>query len=103
MGGPPVDDERLFRVVDTLDAIARARGKTITQVALNWVLGRPSIANVVVGARDEDQLKQNLGALGWALSEPEIAQLDAASQQTPIYPYWHQKGFDERNPKPTTW
>jgi len=103
VGGPPVDDERLFRVVDTLDAIARARGKTITQVALNWVLGRPSIANVVVGARDEDQLKQNLGALGWALSDPEIAQLDAASQQTPIYPYWHQKGFDERNPKPTTW
>ncbi len=102
-GGPPVDEEKLFAIVDVLDSIATARDKTISQVALNWLLGRPSIANIVIGARDETQLLQNLGALGWTLSPEEVAQLDTVSHQTPIYPYWHQKGFDERNPKPTTW
>jgi aryl-alcohol dehydrogenase-like predicted oxidoreductase len=102
-GGPPVDQEKLFSVVDELDRIASARGKTIAQVALNWVLSRPTVANVVIGARNEDQLVQNLGALGWDLSAEEAARLDAASHQTPIYPYWHQKGFDSRNPKPTIW
>lgn len=103
VGGPPVDDEKLYDVVDALDEIAKARGKTITQVALNWVLGRPSIANVVIGARDEAQLLQNLGALGWNLTSDEVATLDAVSRETPAYPYWHQVGFDERNPKPTGW
>ncbi len=103
VGGPPVDDERLYAVVDVLDAIAQAREKTVTQVALNWLLSRPSVDNVVIGARDETQLLQNLGAVGWSLDADEIARLDAASQETPIYPYWHQKGFDDRNPKPTTW
>lgn len=103
VGGPPVDDEKLYDVVDALDGIAKARGKTIAQVALNWVLGRPSIANVVIGARDEQQLLQNLGALGWNLTAEEVATLDAASRQTPVYPYWHQVDFEERNPKPTGW
>ena len=62
-----------------------------------------SVANVVIGARNEQQLLQNLGALGWQLAPVEVARLDAVSHETPIYPYWHQKGFDERNPKPTTW
>lgn len=75
----------------------------MAQVALNWLLSRPTVANIVVGARNEEQLKQNLGAVGWSLDPAQIARLDAASHETPIYPYWHQKGFDERNPKPTTW
>jgi aryl-alcohol dehydrogenase-like predicted oxidoreductase len=103
VGGPPVDDEKLYDIVDALDTIAKARGKTITQVALNWVLGRPSVANVVIGARDEAQLLQNLGALGWNLTADEVATLDAVSRETPVYPYWHQVDFGERNPKPTAW
>ena len=102
-GGPPVSDEYLFGVVDALDAVAGETGKTVAQVALNWLLTRPTVCNIVVGARTEEQLKQNLGALGWTLAPEQVARLDAASQETPIYPYWHQKGFDERNPKPTTW
>ncbi|AWN38543.1 aldo/keto reductase [Methylobacterium radiodurans] len=102
-GGPPVSDDYLFGVVDALDAVAEETGKTVPQVALNWLLTRPTVCNIVVGARTEDQLKQNLGAIGWSLTPEQVARLDAASQETPIYPYWHQKGFDERNPKPTTW
>ncbi|MDY1548664.1 aldo/keto reductase [Luteibacter sahnii] len=103
VGGPPVDDERLYDIVDVLDEIGQARGKSIAQVALNWSLSRPSVANVVVGARNEAQLTQNLGAVGWSLTAEEITRLDTVSQTTPAYPYWHQKNFDERNPKPTTW
>ncbi len=102
-GGPPVDEARLFDIVDVLDAIANERGKTVAQVALNWLLRRPSVANLVIGARDAVQLEQNLGALGWELSQEEVARLDVVSRQTPAYPYWHQMGFDERNPKPTAW
>ncbi|GJD92077.1 1-deoxyxylulose-5-phosphate synthase YajO [Methylobacterium hispanicum] len=102
-GGPPVSDDYLFGVVDALDAVAAETGKSVAQVALNWLLTRPTVCNIVVGARTEEQLKQNLGAIGWSLAPEQIARLDAASQETPIYPYWHQKGFDERNPKPTTW
>ncbi len=102
-GGPPVSDEYLFGVVEALDAVAAETGKTVAQVALNWLLTRPTVCNIVVGARTEEQLKQNLGALGWTLAPEQVARLDAASRETPIYPYWHQTGFDERNPKPTTW
>ncbi|MEE7476988.1 aldo/keto reductase [Methylobacterium hispanicum] len=102
-GGPPVSDDYLFGVVDALDAVAAETGKSVAQVALNWLLTRPTVCNIVVGARTEEQLKQNLGAIGWSLAPEQVARLDAASQETPIYPYWHQKGFDERNPKPTTW
>ncbi len=102
-GGPPVSDEYLFGVVDALDAVAAETGRTVPQVALNWLLSRPSVCNIVVGARNAEQLEQNLGALGWTLTAEQAARLDAASQETPIYPYWHQKNFDERNPKPTTW
>lgn len=98
----PVDDKKLYAVVDALDEIAEARGKTITQVALNWLLTRPSVANVVVGARDETQLLQNLGMVGWTLSADDVAKLDAASYEVPVYPYWHQKdsidGIRSRRP-----
>lgn len=102
-GGPEVDDELLYDVVDVLAAIAKETDKTITAVALNWLLQRPSVANVVIGARDESQLRQNLSAVGWNLSADQVARLDAVSQRTPMYPYWHQRDFDERNPKPTQW
>ena len=92
------DDEVLYRVVDVLDEIAKERGKTIPQVALNWLLRRPTISNIVVGARNEEQLKQNFGALGWKLTEAEVARLDAASETRVLYPYWHQKGFPQLNP-----
>ncbi len=98
--GPQVADEALFRVTDALDVVAEQAGKSVTQVALNWLLGRPSVANVIIGARNEEQLRQNLGAVGWALSAEQVATLDAASATTPVYPYWHQRGFAERNPPP---
>lgn len=98
--GPPVPDEYLYRVVDALDEIAQETGKTIPQIALNWLLQRPTVATVLIGARDEAQLKQNLGAVGWNLTPEQVAKLDAASAQRPAYPYWHQEGFAERNPSP---
>ncbi len=98
--GPPVDDEHLYRVVDALDAVAAQTGKTVAQVALNWLLQRPTVSTVVIGARNEEQLKQNLGAVGWNLTPEQVATLDAASTVTPAYPYWHQAGFAERNPSP---
>lgn len=98
--GPPVPDEYLYKVVDALDAVAGETGKTVPQVALNWLLQRPTVANVIVGARDEEQLRQNLGAVGWNLTPEQVARLDAASDRVPVYPYWHQRGFAERNPPP---
>ncbi|HHY56665.1 MAG TPA: aldo/keto reductase [Chloroflexi bacterium] len=99
-GGPPVDDEYLYRVVDALDAIAAETGKSVPQIAINWLLQRPSVATVIIGARNETQLRDNLGAVGWALTAEQMARLDAASAVTPPYPYWHQRGFKERNPPP---
>jgi aryl-alcohol dehydrogenase-like predicted oxidoreductase len=100
--GPPVENEYLYRVVDALDAVAKETGKTVPQIALNWLLQRPTVASVIVGARNEEQLKQNLGAEGWNLSTSQVAKLDSASEQTLVYPYWHQRaaagwGVD-RNP-----
>ncbi|WP_137920953.1 aldo/keto reductase [Hydrogenophaga sp. 2FB] len=103
LGAPPVTDGYLYRVVDALEAVAHDYGKTVPQVAINWLLQRPTVANVVIGARNEEQMKQNLGALGWALEAEAIARLDDASRETPIYPYWHQMQIEERNPKPTRW
>jgi aryl-alcohol dehydrogenase-like predicted oxidoreductase len=98
--GPPVADEYLYRVVDALDIVAAETGKTIPQIALNWLLQRPTVANVIVGARDEAQLRENLGAVGWSLTAEQMSRLDEASAVTPPYPYWHQLGFAERNPSP---
>ena len=91
--GPAIDDEHLFKVVDALDAVARDTGKTVAQVALNWLLQRPTVSSVIVGARNEEQLLQNLGAVGWNLTASQIAQLDAASEVRAPYPTWHQDGF----------
>ncbi|NLD55748.1 MAG: aldo/keto reductase [Burkholderiaceae bacterium] len=88
---PPVPDEYLFRVVDALDEIAGETGRTITQVALNWLLQRPTVSTVIVGARNEEQLRQNLGAVGWNLDADQVARLDAASDVPLPYPYWHQR------------
>jgi aryl-alcohol dehydrogenase-like predicted oxidoreductase len=97
--GPQVTDDYLFGVVDALDDVAAETGKTIPQIALNWLLQRPTVATVLIGARNEEQLRQNLGAVGWNLTPEQIAKLDAASAVTPIYPYAHQRRF-ERNPPP---
>ena len=99
--GPPVDDEYLYKVVDALDGVAAETGKTLPQVAINWLLQRPTVATVIIGARNEEQLRQNLAVVGWNLTPEQIAKLDNASARTPIYPYWHQKGFAERNLFPT--
>lgn len=96
--GPPVEDEYLYRVIDALDEVARETGKTVPQVALNWLLQRPTVANIIIGARNEEQLRQNLAAVGWNLSAEQVGRLNAASEKVPIYPYWHQRQFIERNP-----
>ncbi|HUA79680.1 MAG TPA: aldo/keto reductase [Dyella sp.] len=98
--GPPVPDEYLYRVIDALDEVAAETGKTIPQIALNWLLQRPTVSTVLIGARNEEQLRQNLGAVGWNLTTEQVAKLDAASDIAPVYPYWHQRGFGERNPPP---
>lgn len=98
--GPQIPDEYLYRVVDALDEMARETGKTIPQIALNWLLQRPSVANIIIGARNEEQLRHNLGAVGWNLTREQVSKLDSASAVTPVYPYWHQRGFSERNPFP---
>ncbi|WP_420137203.1 aldo/keto reductase [Sphingomonas sp.] len=103
VGGPQIDDEYLFDVVDALDKVAADTGKSVSQIALAWLLTRPTVANIVVGARTEDQLRQNLGAVGWTLDAEHVALLDEASHRTPAYPYWHQIDYEERNPKPTKW
>jgi aryl-alcohol dehydrogenase-like predicted oxidoreductase len=99
-GGPQPDQEYVHKVVDALDEIAKETGKTVPQIALNWVLRRPSVSTVIMGARDEKQLRANLGATGWSLTPGQIAKLDAASEPAIAYPYWHQRQFEERNPKP---
>jgi aryl-alcohol dehydrogenase-like predicted oxidoreductase len=97
---PPVADDYLYNVVDALDAVGKEVGKSIPQVALNWLLQRPSVSTVIIGARNEEQLKQNLEAVGWNLTAAQVKRLDEASAATPAYPYWHQRGFAERNPPP---
>lgn len=89
--GPPVPDEYLYRVVDALDGIAKETGKSVPQIALNWLLQRPTISSVIIGARNEQQLKDNLAAAGWSLTAEQVKKLDEASATTLAYPYWHQR------------
>jgi aryl-alcohol dehydrogenase-like predicted oxidoreductase len=98
--GPETDFERLYNIVDALDVIAEETGKTVPQVALNWLLQRPTVDNVIIGARNEEQLKQNLAAVGWNLTVDQVKKLDAASDVYPIYPYWHQRQNTKLNPLP---
>lgn len=99
--GPQVEDEYVYKVVDALDEVAMETGKTVPQIALNWLLQRPTVSSVIIGARNEEQLRQNLDAVGWNLTKEQVAKLDAASAVPLTYPYWHQAGFSERNPFPT--
>jgi aryl-alcohol dehydrogenase-like predicted oxidoreductase len=96
--GPPVDDEHVYRVVDAIDEIAKETGKSVPQIALNWLLHRPTVSSIILGARNEEQLKQNLAAFGWNLTPEQIAKLDKASETSLAYPYWHQRGTSFRNP-----
>lgn len=100
--GPPVSNEYVYRVVDALDEIAKETGKKVPQIAINWFLQRPTVSNVIIGARNEEQLRDNLGAVDWSLTPEQMAKLDTASAVTPIYPNWHQRGFTERNPLPVS-
>ncbi len=97
-GGPQPDPEYVYRIVDVLDIIAQETGKTIPQIALNWLLQRPTVSSVIIGARSEEQLRQNLGAVGWNLTKEQVARLDEASSRPASYPCWHQAFFHERNP-----
>jgi aryl-alcohol dehydrogenase-like predicted oxidoreductase len=100
--GPPVPDEHVYKIVDALDTVAQETGKSVAQIALNWLTTRPSISTIIIGARTEQQLRQNLASLDFELTPAQIASLDTASAVTPAYPYWHQRGFKERNPFPTS-
>jgi len=99
--GPQVNDEYLYRVVDALDEVAKETGKSVPQVAINWLLQRPTVSTVVIGARNEQQLRDNLAAVGWNLTPEQVRKLDKASAVPMAYPYWHQRQFVERNPFPT--
>jgi aryl-alcohol dehydrogenase-like predicted oxidoreductase len=91
--GPPVSDEYLYRVVDVLDEISHEIDRGVPQIALNWLCQKPTVSSVIIGARNEQQLHQNLGAVGWSLTAEQISRLDAVSNRTPIYPFWHQRQF----------
>jgi len=95
--GPHYDEERLFRIVDILDSLSKETGKLVPQIALNWLLQRPTVASIVIGARNEEQLVQNIGAVGWSLTAAQMARLDEASEVPPSYPTWHQRGFPTLN------
>jgi aryl-alcohol dehydrogenase-like predicted oxidoreductase len=104
-GGNPVvgvaaDDERLYGILDVLDELSEETGKTVAQISLNWLLQRPTVANIIIGARNEEQLKQNLGAVGWNLTIDQVKRLDKVSEVLPAYPYWHQRQFPMLNTAP---
>ncbi len=98
--GPRPNEEYLYKVVDALDEVAKETGKSIPQIALNWLLRRPTVSTLIIGARNEEQLRANLGSTGWKLTPEQIARLDAASAVELAYPSWHQVQFAERNPFP---
>jgi aryl-alcohol dehydrogenase-like predicted oxidoreductase len=98
--GPQVADDHLYKVVDALDEVSRETGRSVPQIALNWLIGRPTISSVIVGARNEEQLRDNVGAVGWSLAAEQRAKLDAASALPLPYPYWHQRQVADRNPLP---
>lgn len=104
-GGSPVpssviSNELLYNVIDVLDEISRETGKTVAQVSLNWLLQRPTVSSLVIGARTEKQLAENLAATGWNLTVGQVQRLDAASETQTIYPYWHQRQRPDLNPVP---
>jgi aryl-alcohol dehydrogenase-like predicted oxidoreductase len=98
--GPPVPEDYLHKVVDAIDEIAKETGYTVSQIALNWLLRKPTVSTLIFGARNEEQLKQNIGAEGWKLTPEQVAKLDLASTAAIPYPYWHQRQFPDLNPLP---
>jgi aryl-alcohol dehydrogenase-like predicted oxidoreductase len=96
-------EDYLYRVVDAIDEVAAETGKAVPQIALNWLLRKPTVSTIVIGARNEQQLKQNLAAEGWRLTAQQVAKLDEASATTLPYPYWHQRQFSDRNPLPPSY
>lgn len=96
--GPEIEQNFFFDLMDLLIQISIETGKTVAQIALNWVLSRPFISNVVIGARNHSQLTENLGAVGWSLTTDQLKRLDLASYKSPIYPYWHQYKNPDLNP-----
>ncbi len=96
--GSRLPDEKVYEIIDAIDVIADETGKSVPQIALNWLLQRPTVASVIIVARDEEQLRHNLGAVGWKLTDEQVAKLDRASEIPTIYPYWHQRPFAMRNP-----
>jgi aryl-alcohol dehydrogenase-like predicted oxidoreductase len=102
-GGPVVADEYLYKVVDAIDTVAAEVGKSVPQVALNWLLRKPTIASVIIGARNEQQLRDNLAAASFTLSAAQVAKLDEASTPQVAYPYWHQRQFQFLNPLPPSY
>ena len=98
--GPATNEPLLYRIVDVLDQIASETGKTLAQISINWLLQRPTVDNIIIGARNEEQLKENLGSIGWKLSDDQMQRLTAASSTDPIYPYWHQRQNLALNPIP---
>jgi aryl-alcohol dehydrogenase-like predicted oxidoreductase len=95
----PGDVELVYRIVDVLDELAAETGRTLSQIALNWLLQRPTVSSLVLGARNEEQLRDNLGAVGWSLTAEQVARLDAASEKPPPYPYSHQRHFPQFRPE----
>jgi aryl-alcohol dehydrogenase-like predicted oxidoreductase len=98
---PPIAEDHLYRVIDALEAVAAETGKSVPQIAINWLLARPTVSSVIIGARNEAQLRDNLGAIGWTLTPEQTAMLDAASAVMPTYPhtpYRQQDGFALLNP-----
>jgi aryl-alcohol dehydrogenase-like predicted oxidoreductase len=98
--GPALNEERLYTIIDALDEVSAETGKSVSQISLNWLLQRPTVSNIVIGARNEEQLKQNLEAAGWNLTTEQVKKLDEASKSEPIYPYWHQRQSEKLNPLP---
>ena len=98
--GPQVPEEYLYKVVDALEALSRETGRSVPQLALNWVLRKPTVSSVIIGARNEQQLRDNLAAASFVLTAEQVAGLDAASEVPVAYPYWHQRQFQSRNPLP---
>jgi aryl-alcohol dehydrogenase-like predicted oxidoreductase len=101
--GSALPQEQFYDLVDMLHAIAAEVGRSVSQVALNWVLQRPTVSSLVIGARNEAQLKDNRGAVDFQLSADQMQRLNEVSSQQPVYPYWHQRRHSsDRNPPPTT-
>lgn len=104
-GGSPVpefvvSDDVLYKTVEAMDEVAAETGKIHSQIAINWLLQRPTIDTIIIGARNEEQLKQNLDAVGWNLTLDQVKKLDAVTEVPPVYPYWHQRQFPMLNAAP---